>query len=630
MLKKTKAERRTSEGGYGVAEIEAVRRWFKGAVTYEGEPYAVDAEQAAAIIDDSKNTIVVARAGSGKTRTIVAKIVYLVAKCGVRPEEIMVFVFNANAAREINARLEKMCVDGVPVMGVKNEVEVSGDNEKVSEGSRAPKMVKIASTFHAFSRKVVYEVCGGKEKCGKILAGEKEDFVAVVVQRMLGDSKWREKILHVVRGEAEGEIELAGERGKVVASKSGLDNDELERFAKMMAQFINRAQQKYLGGEKTLSEVAREYLKNPAISSREREFVEIGVECFRRYHWYLLNGDGRRRLRGFGEYGTDFNLVVSWASKMIASGREEVRELLEQKKYILVDEYQDFSQLFLAAVKAVRGVAQEAKLFVVGDDWQAINRFAGSDVEYFKEFEKFFSDGVKRLMISTNYRCDYEIVDMARQFMKKAMREGGRFRAFSRRAGKVALVDPDETELTYGFVDYDRRVSEVDRKYKTLVRRVLKRTPKEVAVKYFKTIAGLICANRGREILILHRNNETNIDGVSLERLGAGLKMILEHFKIMDGAEFDEKVSLMTIHKSKGLEAEVVIMLDADEGTIPRVHPDTSLYGVFGETEAVALNDQKRLFYVAMTRAKHRLYIIHRQDKGEGFIKYMKNLQKRC
>ena len=210
MLKKTKAERRTSEGGYGVAEIEAVRRWFKGAVTYEGEPYAVDAEQAAAIIDDSKNTIVVARAGSGKTRTIVAKIVYLVAKCGVRPEEIMVFVFNANAAREINARLEKMCVDGVPVMGVKNEVEVSGDNEKVSEGSRAPKMVKIASTFHAFSRRIVYKVCKGEKKCGKILAGEKEVYILELVKWMMGEEEWKPKIWQFVRGCFDGE-DMVGE-----------------------------------------------------------------------------------------------------------------------------------------------------------------------------------------------------------------------------------------------------------------------------------------------------------------------------------------------------------------------------------------------------------------------------------
>ena len=81
----------------------------------------------------------------------------------------------------------------------------------------------------------------------------------------------------------------------------------------------------------------------------------------------------------------------------------------------------------------------------------------------------------------------------------------------------------------------------------------------------------------------------------------------------------------MTMHKSKGLEAEAVIILEADEGVIPKTHPDTRLYRVFGETEEVALDDQKRLFYVAMTRAKRRLYIIHEKKEGKvgGFVKYL-------
>ena len=91
----------------------------------------------------------------------------------------------------------------------------------------------------------------------------------------------------------------------------------------------------------------------------------------------------------------------------------------------------------------------------------------------------------------------------------------------------------------------------------------------------------------------------------------------------MSVKEFNEKVQVMTMHKSKGLEAEVVIILEADEGVIPKTHPDTQLYGVFGETEEVAWADQARLFYVAMTRAKRRLYIIHDKTAGAGFVKYL-------
>ena len=601
------------------ANVLAVQRWFRDSVTYEGEPYVIDYEQAVAVADESLNTIVVARAGSGKTRTLVAKIVYLVAKCEVAQDEIMAFVFNANAAREINERLGKMRVDGKVVIGGVLGDGMVGVESELSDDAVAGTGLKIASTFHAFSRKMVYKVCNGEKKCGKILAGEKDDFVLLVVREMISEAVWGERVWRFVRGDFSEET-----------VKVKLGDDEIVGFAGMMVSFINRAQQKYLGGEESLAECAERYLGRDEMSERERLFVELGVECFRRYHWYLLDGKARLRLctrwnePRFMEYGTDFNLIVSWASKLIRSGRKEVRDLLAGKKYILIDEYQDFSQLFLAAVEAIRSVASDARLFVVGDDWQAINRFAGSDVEYFKGFEKYFSDGVRWVEITTNYRCDREVVGRARKFMAKAMREKGEFRAFSDKMGEVAVVNPREVPCELPVVDWDARVGGGDLIYKQMARKAIGREPKKKTVRYMKAIVELIRKNSGmKDYLLLHRNNETNLEGMSLTGLAAGLKWGLVRLGAMTVEEFNTRVQVMTMHKSKGLEAEMVIILEADEGVIPKVHPDTILYGVFGETLEVALDDQKRLFYVAMTRAKRRLYIIHDGSGGAGFVKYL-------
>ena len=613
-----KEGRRIKPGKKASAQVLEVMRWFRRMVTYEDEAYAIDAEQAEAVVDMSLNTIVVARAGSGKTRTIVAKIVYLIARCGVKPEEIMAFVFNANAAKEINERLAKMRVEGVPIIRGNDDVVTDGGG-----GDAVGRKLRVATTFHAFARKIVYEACGGREKCGKILAGEKEAFIWEVVRRMMIEKEWRKKIIRFVKGNDVKEGgDLAEKQGEDIAGRGGLDEKEIERFAKMMAQFVNRAQQKYLGGEKTVGEVAREYLKRTKVDARERVFIELGVECFKRYHWYLL--DARDGLMGFSEYGTDFNLIVSWASKLINAERGSVREWLGRKKWILIDEYQDFSQLFLAAVEAIRGVTKNARLFVVGDDLQAINRFAGSEVEYFKEFERFFPEDCRRLPITTNYRCDRMVVGMARKFMMRGMGEKGEFRAFSRRVGKVIVVDPRGTECRVPMTDADLRVSGEDLLYAQVVRKMVGRIPKATTVKYVKSLAEVIRKNRRfQEILILHRNNVTEIEGVSLVKLSHGLREILALLKIMDFEEYDAKVRMMTMHKSKGLEAEVVIILEADEGVIPKLHPDTRLYGMFGETDKVALADQKRLFYVAMTRAKRRLYIMHESSGGAGFVKYL-------
>ena len=216
------------------------------------------------------------------------------------------------------------------------------------------------------------------------------------------------------------------------------------------------------------------------------------------------------------------------------------------------------------------------------------------------------------------------IVDVARKFMQKAMKEKGRFRAFSRRAGKVMLVEPKLMTLEYAKVEYDKRVGRRDVVYLKTAQKMLGRRPKYATVRYIKMLMRLICENeKANEILLLHRNNETDLEGIRLERLREGLKWGLQQLGIMTEAEFDEKVRVMTMHKSKGLEAEVVIILEADDGIIPKTHPDTKLYGVFGETERVALEDQMRLFYVAITRAKKRLYIIHDDSNGRGFIKYL-------
>ena len=568
---------RRRKGGVKNDKVKAVQEWFRRHVTYEGESYTIDAEQAAAVADESFNTIVVARAGSGKTRTIVAKIIYLVAKCMVKPSEILIFVFNANAAAEINERLSKMQVDGDTVM----------------DG------VKPASTFHAFSRHIIYNIYGGKDKCGKILAGEKEDFVRAILRGMWRQEDWREIIYKFEK--------------------------DIDKLAGMMTQFINRAQQKYLGGGETLRENVERKLAEE-IDERERMFLMLGEECYKRYHWYLLNAGPRSKLmRGkYAEYGTDFNLLVAWAGKVIAEVGLQIKELLQSKQYILIDEYQDFSQLFLSVVMAVREVASDARLFVVGDDWQAINRFAGSDVEYFKEFHKYFAEGVRRYEITTNYRCDAEIVERAREFMKRAMGEEGNFKAKSRRAGKVVLVEPRETELTYSTVGYDKRVKRGDKMLADAVQRMLGRVPKEKTVRYVKTIVELMRANRrASEILVLHRNNEMNMESVELVALRKCVGECVVGLGVMTLAEYEERVKYMTMHKSKGLEAEVVIILEADVGVIPKTHPDTMLYSVFGENEQAALDDQKRLFYVAMTRAKKRLYIIHNAADGDGFVKYL-------
>jgi DNA helicase-4 len=75
-----------------------------------------------------------------------------------------------------------------------------------------------------------------------------------------------------------------------------------------------------------------------------------------------------------------------------------------------------------------------------------------------------------------------------------------------------------------------------------------------------------------------------------------------------------------TVHSFKGLEEEIVILVRVCEGAFPLLHPDDSLFTIFGQSEIDVLEEERRLFYVAITRAKERLYILTEQGRESPFL----------
>lgn len=767
---------------YETIKAKYVKQWFEKHVSEDGRSYVLDEQQVIAVLNDNKNTIVTARAGSGKTRTLVAKVVYLAAKYNIKPDELLVFVFNKKASDEINERLEKITVDGKQIFY----------------------NPEIATTFHAFARKIVYSICGENEKYGKILAEEKAYFIQAVIKNIpkrkvyqffrseyfqikrdkfaseqeyfeaLRNSKYETLDGNVVKSEAEkiisdylfehgityyyeneyylnsaysicqeanrkrlyelknkfkqesikpdfylkdydipwehwaingdeslskiADINKCGvigdydeykakmiwkrwfyqkswiDNGKPagkyalqikkmrpliettrnfenreefeakiekILQKHGINkpklpeeelikkvwNSQVKRFSKMIMQFIDRAQQQFFDDTLELRQRV-EYFNG---DDRTKVFLEIGLRCYFDYHNYLagklpkeklitrITRNSKEEILDFRQYGIDFNLLLKRAIDIVNGGEhEDVESLLSLKKYILVDEYQDFSKLFLKMILSVRDVCPESKLFVVGDDWQAINRFAGSDTEYFKRFTDYFTEDSRKLEITTNYRCDRRIVENARTFMRNSLGENGNFSANSGHNGEVVLTDPTKT-----YIDYR---DDKDNVYKKAMMVSEGRNPSKAAVQYIKTVAEIIKGNKDKQkILLLHRNNDTSFWFIDLLTFYNRLCSAVVEKKFMHEDEFKEKVEILTMHRAKGLEADVVIILEADDGIIPMYHQDTHLFEIFGETEQIVLDDQKKLFYVAITRAKEKLYILHNKNpKGRnGFIEFV-------
>lgn len=545
----------------GSMDIKRVQAWFEEHVTLFGEPYTLDEDQVHAVIDDHQNTLVTARAGSGKTRVIVAKVAYLVAHCGYQFSEIAVFMFNRTAAAEVNERIAAIKVDGKSLLSNKKE------------------SVRVASTFHKFALDLVK------------LAGEKPQILNEAENALL--------------------IRQALEQS-LSASHHSTSKREFQNILGIIQNFINRAGQKFPGqaGIETLREEVQIYTEQYCHNPEYKHPIylhQLATDTYSRYLQKLVPPKTNFNLLMF--HATERLDTLSVEQDSINVHSSKVLLKVSPLRIIMVDEYQDFSYLFFSLIHALRKLTTNAKLFCVGDDWQAINRFAGSDVDYFINFQEYFLEDVANIPLATNYRSSRKIVEYANQYMlenydPKALPAIPK----SNQAGKVKILNPHWTK----FKEDDIREDALGdgRYYKALHKTVKHISPSPASTQLLKVLTKLIKRHRKSSIMLLHRHNFTSFEGVDLDSLAIALRKVVTDQAILTADEFDKQIRVMTMHKSKGLEADVVILLEVNHEIVATAHPHATLFEIFGDNLENERADQQRLLYVALTRAKKSLYIL--------------------
>jgi len=235
-------------------------------------------------------------------------------------------------------------------------------------------------------------------------------------------------------------------------------------------------------------------------------------------------------------------------------------------RYIIVDEFQDTA---LGAIKLIRAIAAQnpgCKLYFVGDDWQSIYRFNGSDVSLIQKFEEIFQDG-RIVPLGNNYRSYRNVVELGEAFITK---------------------NP-----------YQR-----------------KKAVRSMQVSKKKNF--ILHANKLELIEKFLRNS------CEWEKIKKGNVFFLGRYKA-DYPRYLEKLSekfknltitYMTIHGSKGLEAEFVFLIPPKELEFPsRITDDPILDLVAASRENFAHAEERRLMYVAITRAKRQVFFIRPEDE---------------
>lgn len=368
----------------------------------------------------------------------------------------------------------------------------------------------------------------------------------------------------------------------------------LDQLFEQITQFISRAKKQSL----TPSDIKKlAESRASTLGERASNFIKIVRRVYENYQDSLKE-----------ENKIDFDDLLARAIETINQTQGDceleilgVYKKIKDIKYILIDEYQDFSKLFYKLIDAIRKTNPDISVFSVGDDWQAINGFAGSDLEYFDNFETYFVDG-HRTSLLTNYRSGANIVQHSNLLMS-GRGLGGEPEA-NKLPGAVYFSSLQYVEWQTK-EEYNEKY-QGDNKYRTATKSLGGWQNKGIEIsRYLKTIEYIVHGKVGKKIRLLFRTN--TLYGVKISKFTD---------KIREWCSQD--INYSTAHSFKGKESDVIIIVDANRGNYPKIHPDNELMELLGVTMSKVLEEERRLFYVAITRATEELYILHEEEIGHS------------
>ena len=688
---------------YKDEKIKFVQSWAKN------NDLKTDQEQAAAIGAVEGNVQVVARAGSGKTATLINRARFLQQHCGVSPDEMLLLAFNKKAAEEMRERLDRELGYSIPYVMtfhalanaivypekiLVDEFEGPQDQSRVLqtvinqhlrnpdcfEQMRSLMMTKfrddwecIISDGHDRSPEEMLRYQRSLTRVGldgrhvksfgeKVIANflfehdikyyyewtfkwdgrhYKPDFTiftgynrGIIIEYFglkgnpdydaMSEEKrdyWRDKPGWRLLEYNPDHLTNYGVNNFYALLKRDLEaqsipcnclsDKEIWRrmekrgaiydFTAVVKGFIQRCRKRFLTPEQLSEKVNNHYCD----SDIEKRFLKLA----QRFYTFYLN-----HLLATGE--EDFDGLMQKAVQFITAGNFEFQYRfctgnhkqnrtcnLKQVRYVFIDEYQDFSELFHRLMQALQAQNPGVRFFCVGDDWQAIYGFAGADLHFFEHYSDIFADS-RTLHVATNYRSARMIVDSGNALMKGWGKPALHHKAIS---GKVKIGDLDTFEPT----DQEEKEHGIDSVTPAVLRLV------NEAINDGKNVV-LLSRKNNLPYYVNYKNQDESLIGTKISHF---LKLIQRYLP----EEYRKKVESSTVHKYKGLQNDVVIVLDAIASCYPLLHSNLIYTRIFGDNHEHVAKEERRLLYVALTRAVAGLYIL---TKSSNFSPFLEDMEK--
>lgn len=465
---------------------------------------SLDNEQRRAVLQEEDSVLVIAGAGSGKTLTMLGKIVYLLDVKKIEPSKILCISFTNAITEDFKSSLKKVTDAKIDCM-----------------------------TFHKLGISIFHHNGLDLEVVDESLLNtiilkctEEENDLTLFFKE---DKRQKKQFLHLVST-------------FLHLFKSG--GYEKESFS----IFIEEAKKN----------------KNRFLRKKELIFLNFTYKVYVKYEEELEK-----------ENKIDFDDMIKEATTLLSNGGK-----YKSYDYILIDEYQDTSYIRYQLIKTLKELGN-SKIIAVGDDWQAIYKFTGCTLDNFLNFEELFPYS-SILKIQTTYRNPQELITVAGNFVMKNKRQI----------------------------------------YKDL--HSAKRVKKPIKLFFYRQKSDFILfleeifsKNESHAYYILGRNNH-DIDFLK------EYDVFFIHDNDIQYRNYpDIHLYFYTVHKSKGLESENVILINVEDSILgfPSQLTDDEVLRYVTKKELYPYEEERRLFYVALTRTKNNVYLFCPKVKYSPFVK---------
>ena len=290
-------------------------------------------------------------------------------------------------------------------------------------------------------------------------------------------------------------------------------------------------------------------------------------------------------LQKYEAYLEDRNAIDFAEMITRAKGYVENNNYTPKWKHILVDEFQDTSDTQAKFIKLLRDKCTDSHLLCVGDDWQSIYRFQGGNVGLITNFEKHFGYSYQNALDKT-FRFNQNVQNISSTFITKNPNQLTK--------QMTAFKTDQETNVHLMPIN---RVRDVE---KGNYINALEKSFQNKVCEILDTITTKHTGDNKPSVMILARTNSE-----------------VETVKNIKYKDID--IECMTIHKSKGLEADYVIVVGLKKGMFPNAKGDGILSSyLLPEKESYPFAEERRLLYVALTRCKHGVWLVYNDNRDKS------------